>query len=39
MDQLKTIIDAMLSDATAAGVAMAVIAVTLGAIALVRRKL
>lgn len=38
MATLTTTIDGMLSDATAAGVAMAVIGVTLGVIALVRRK-
>lgn len=38
MDALTTAINGFLSDATAAGVAMAIIGVTLGVIALVRRK-
>lgn len=38
MASLATTIDAMLADATAAGVAMAVVGITLGVIALVRRK-
>lgn len=38
MSELVTVLTGMLSDATAAGVAMAVIGVTLGVIALVRRK-
>lgn len=38
MAELTTAITGMLADASAAGVAMAVIGVTLGVIALVRRK-
>lgn len=38
MEALTSAITGMLSDATAAGVAMAMIGVTLGVIALVRRK-
>lgn len=38
MASLTTTITGMLSDATAAGIAMAVIAITLSVIALVRRK-
>lgn len=38
MEELKATITGMLPDATAAAVAMAVIGLTLGVIALVRRK-
>lgn len=38
MSELTSTITGMLSDATAAGVAMAVIGITMGVIALVRRK-
>lgn len=38
MADLTTAIEGFLSDATAAGVAMAMIGITLGVIALVRRK-
>lgn len=38
MATLATTIDAMLADATAAGISMAIIGITLGVIALVRRK-
>lgn len=38
MAALTTTIEGMLADASAAGVAMAVIGITLGVIALVRRK-
>ncbi len=38
MAQLTSTIEGFLADATSAGVAMAVIGITLGVIALVRRK-
>jgi Na+/glutamate symporter len=38
MSELSTIVTGMLADATAVGIALATIGITLGVIALIRRK-